>query len=726
MHADVVSAPVFLVNNNKCLVHDNLEIEQLEHENDHLFELLLSQDIVYICVNSLAARTNCREMQQSFTAEYNETLKFKAQLAKKEHMVEKTILMKLYSDVHDFKIVVLLLNLNYNIKKKSLKGKNVVENDVPLNNANVITPEMFRLDFEPLSPKLLKNRDAHTDYIKHNQEHADTLQEIVEHARALKSLDNILDSACKYAKRIQEVLVYVTTTCPSLTKPNENLVAVTPLDKNKKVRFVKSATSSRMKSSTSTSRSQPSGNTKKNKISQTTSSNEKNKVEDHPKSVKSSSNKKNHVSKHVYNANVKHSMLNANSELICVTCQKFTIDGNRHPLTSITSTNVMPPKNPLPTKVTKKTKPRRNNPEMLKDVTNISSISRSKVVQIVLWYLASGCSKHMTGNRSQLINFIDKFLGTVRFGNDQIAKIIGQFCDFDFEVYFRKHTYYIRDLEGVDLLKGSRGSNLYTLSLEDMMLSSPICLLSKASKTKSWLWHRCLSHLNFGTINQLAKQGLVTGLPKMKFKKDHLCYACSLGKRKKHYYKPKFEDTNQEKLCMLHMDLCGPIRVEGINEKKHILVIVDDYSRFTWVKFLRSKDEALEFIIKFLKTIQVHLNTTEILFQPLFDEYFNPPSSVASLVVAPEPVDLTGTPSSTSIDQDAPSPSTSQTPQESQSLVIPSNDKEQFHDIEVAHLDNDPFFGVLIPKPNFEESSSRDVIPTNVHSVNQPPEHLRK
>ncbi|GKE08650.1 retrovirus-related pol polyprotein from transposon TNT 1-94 [Tanacetum coccineum] len=265
-------------------------------------------------------------------------------------------------------------------------------------------------------------------------------------------------------------------------------------------------------------------------------------------------------------------------------------------------------------------------------------IATKTVVQIVLWYLDSGCSKHMTGNRSQLTNFVNKFLGTVKFGNDQIAKImgygdyqignvtisrvyyveglghnlfsVGQFCDSDLEVAFRKHTCFVRNLEGVDLLTGSRGTNLYTLSIGDMMKSSPICLLSKASKTKSWLWHRRLSHLNFGTINQLAKQGLVRGLPKLKFEKDHLCSACSLGKSKKHSHKPKSEDTNQEKLYLLHMDLCGPMRVESINGKKYILVIVDDYSRFTWVKFLRSKDEAPEFIIKFLKMIQVRLNAT--------------------------------------------------------------------------------------------------------------------
>nr|GFB74249.1 retrovirus-related Pol polyprotein from transposon TNT 1-94 [Tanacetum cinerariifolium] len=100
---------------------------------------------------------------------------------------------------------------------------------------------------------------------------------------------------------------------------------------------------------------------------------------------------------------------------------------------------------------------------------------------------------------------------------------VGQFRDSDLEVAFRQHTCFIRNLDRVDMLMGSRGNNLYTLSLQDMMASSPICLLSKASKTKSWLWHRRLSHLNFNAINHLARQGLVRGLLKLKFEKDHLC-----------------------------------------------------------------------------------------------------------------------------------------------------------------------------------------------------------
>ncbi|GKF13031.1 retrovirus-related pol polyprotein from transposon TNT 1-94, partial [Tanacetum coccineum] len=185
---------------------------------------------------------------------------------------------------------------------------------------------------------------------------------------------------------------------------------------------------------------------------------------------------------------------------------------------------------------------------------------------------------------------------------------VDQFCDSYLEVAFRKHTCFVRNLEGVDLLSGSRETNLYTLSIRDMMAFSPICLLSKASKTKSWLWHRRLSHLNFSAINHLSKNGLVRGLPKLKFEKDHLCSACAMGKSKKQSHKPKSEDTNQEKLYLLHMDLYGPMHVASINGKTYIFVTVDDYSWFIWVKSLASKDEALDFIIKFLKMIQVRLN----------------------------------------------------------------------------------------------------------------------
>ncbi|GJV00285.1 retrovirus-related pol polyprotein from transposon TNT 1-94 [Tanacetum coccineum] len=112
--------------------------------------------------------------------------------------------------------------------------------------------------------------------------------------------------------------------------------------------------------------------------------------------------------------------------------------------------------------------------------------------------------------------------------------------------------------------------------------SSIVCLLTKASSTKSWLWHRRLNHLNFGTLNELARNNLVRGLPMLKYNKDHLCPSCQLGKSKKASHPLKTVNTNIEVLHTLHMDLCGPMRTESINGKKYVLVIVDDYTRFGW------------------------------------------------------------------------------------------------------------------------------------------------
>ncbi|GKD71951.1 retrovirus-related pol polyprotein from transposon TNT 1-94 [Tanacetum coccineum] len=447
----------------------------------------------------------------------------------------------------------------------------------------------------------------------------------------------------------------------------------------------------------------------------------------------------------------------------------------------------------------------------------------------------------MTGDRSRLRNFVKNFIGTVRFGNDHFGAImgygdyiigesvisrvyyveglghnlfsVGQFCDFDLEVAFRKHSCYVRDMDGVKLIKGSRGSNLYTILIEDMMKSSLICLLSKASKNKSWLWHHRLNHLNFGTINDLARKDLVRGLPRLKFEKDHLYSA-----------------------------------LQTINGKKYILVIVDDYSRFTWVKFLRSKDETPEVVIKFLKQMQVGLNKTirnirtdnstefvnkdltdyyervcifhqktvsrtpqqngvverrnrtlveaartmlifskapmflwaeavatiedlgklqptadivifvgyapsrkgtgpaptfltpgqissglvpnpvpaapyvpptnkelEILFQPMFDEYLEPPRvdrPVSPASAVPVPVNSVGTPSSTTIDQDAPSPSHSpsssalQSPSLHQGVAAESTIRE---DNPFAPIDNDPFINVFASEPSSVASSSKDL-----------------
>nr|GFA41548.1 retrovirus-related Pol polyprotein from transposon TNT 1-94 [Tanacetum cinerariifolium] len=234
----------------------------------------------------------------------------------------------------------------------------------------------------------------------------------------------------------------------------------------------------------------------------------------------------------------------------------------------------------------------------------------------------------MTSNLKLLCNFVEKFLRTVRFGNDKFAPIlgygdlvqgnvtinrvyyvkglnhnlfsVGQFCDADLEVAFRKSTCFVRYLKGNDLLVGNRGSDLYTISLQESTSSTPLCLMDKATPTQAWLWHRRLSHLNFDYINLLSKKDIVIGLPKLKYVKDQLYSSCKLSKAKRSSFKSKAIPSSKGRLNLLHMDLCGPMRVASINGKKYILMIVDDYSRYTGTEFLNKtlnaffKEEEIE------------------------------------------------------------------------------------------------------------------------------------
>ncbi|GJY40313.1 retrovirus-related pol polyprotein from transposon TNT 1-94 [Tanacetum coccineum] len=189
---------------------------------------------------------------------------------------------------------------------RKLKGKALVDNNVSNHPSD---PELHQVNVEPITPKLLNKRTAHSAYIKHSQEEAAVLRDLVDHIKANYPLDPLLESACKYTKLIQEMLSKISKTCPSINSSGEQLVAVTPMNKVKRVRFTEPVTSSRntktahtsnlasnkpmlsstgVKQSTSASGSQPSGNTKKDKIQQTPSSTLKNKVEAHPRKVKSS------------------------------------------------------------------------------------------------------------------------------------------------------------------------------------------------------------------------------------------------------------------------------------------------------------------------------------------------------------------------------------------------------------------------------------------------------
>nr|GEX52485.1 retrovirus-related Pol polyprotein from transposon TNT 1-94 [Tanacetum cinerariifolium] len=420
-----------------------------------------------------------------------------------------------------------------------------------------------------------------------------------------------------------------------------------------------------------------------------------------------------------------------------------------------------------------------------------------KVVQIVLWYLDSGCSKHMTGDRSQIINFVQKFLGTVKFKIDHVAKImgygdykignvtilrvyfveglghnlfyVGQLYDSDLEVAFRQHTCFILNLDGVDLLTGSRGNNLYTLSLKDMMA-----------------------------------QGLVRGLLKLKFEKDHLCLACAMDKIRlkvpvrrirtdngtefvnqtlREYYeevgispetsvarspqqngvverrnRTLIEATPYELLHNKLPDLsfhhvfgtlCYPtndrenlkklqpkadigifigyaptkkaFRIYNKRTRRIVETIHVDFDELTT---MASEQSSLGPTLNEMtpETISSGLvqksssstpyvppsrNDWDLLFQPLFDELLNPPPSVD-----PQALEVIA--------------SIANTTPETQSSVIPQDVEEYIHDIEVAHIENDPLFGVPIPEVTSAQSSSTVLPCTIIQPDHQIPQHNSK
>nr|GEU48602.1 integrase, catalytic region, zinc finger, CCHC-type, peptidase aspartic, catalytic [Tanacetum cinerariifolium] len=333
---------------------------------------------------------------------------------------------------------------------------------------------------------------------------------------------------------------------------------------------------------TKTRRPQPRSNTKNDRVpSAFKSSRSKNKeveVEEHHRNLLLSKN-----NKHISSAcnNLKIDSQDVISNVVCAKCKKCLISVNHDKCLSKNVNGKNSCGNKQKAKVS---------------VKEIQKKYQPKVIQICLWCVDSSCSKHMTGNLKLLINFIWKFMGTVRFENDHVDTIlgfsdlqwgnilitrvyfikglghnlfsIGQFCDSDLEVAFRRDACFVRNIEGVDLLKRECSTNLYTINHHEMTYASPIFLMARASSTKSWLWHQRLSHLNFDTINDLARNDLVAGLPKFKYHKEHLCPSCEQGKSKRASHPPKPVPNSRQRLHLLHMDLCGPIRIASINRKR--------------------------------------------------------------------------------------------------------------------------------------------------------------
>nr|GEU99666.1 putative ribonuclease H-like domain-containing protein [Tanacetum cinerariifolium] len=338
-----------------------------------------------------------------------------------------------------------------------LKGKHVLDNATIITNATTIAPGMFKLDIKPLSHRLKNNRDAYEDYLKNTIENTDTIHRLVEHARKHNPSEPLLDYACKFTKHVQKLLVYVSQTCPSFKKPSEKLVVVTPMNKLKKVRFSKPLTSSsnihkqvessktpdsntlvlpstRLKSSTSSSKSHLTCNKNNDRISQTPSSNMKNKVKDHHRRVKYKSNKKNRVKDPVYNANVKHTRISKEQPPNFPTipyskpCSGLDLQRTQYstsdPGLDLTSLRWLQSSNLQCTyqRISKEQPPNFPTIPYSKPCSGLD-LQRTQ-------YSTSDPGLDLTSLRwlqsSNLqCTYQSKFLGTVLFENDQIAKIIG-------------------------------------------------------------------------------------------------------------------------------------------------------------------------------------------------------------------------------------------------------------------------------------------------------------
>ncbi|GKB41841.1 putative ribonuclease H-like domain-containing protein [Tanacetum coccineum] len=227
--------------------------------------------------------------------------------------------------------------------------------------------------------------------------------------------------------------------------------------------------------------------------------------------------------------------------------------------------------------------------------------SASITLNIYNYIDAWGRSKHMTGNIAYLSNFKQFDGGYVAFGGGAYG---GKISGKDTECLVLSSNFKLPD-ENQILLKVPRKDNMYSFDMKNITPKESLtCLVAKATLDESMLWHRRLGHINFKNINKLVKDNLVRGLPIKRFENNQTCVACLKGKQHRTSCKSKVLNPITKPLFMLHMDLFGPTFVSSLMHKKYCLVVTDDYSRFTWVFFLTTKDETSEILKHFIKEIE--------------------------------------------------------------------------------------------------------------------------
>ncbi|GJT47998.1 hypothetical protein Tco_0974155 [Tanacetum coccineum] len=399
----------------KCL---EIAKKEILLENDRLLQKIMSQDVLITVMNSMSLNNNSVNMEMlkcdscekclNLDAElskskqaYNDLLKNHSQL--EQHCISLEVSMQLKQELQDKDKTICKLkdtskSLRENTKKENVNhdkwefepinkelensvAKLLSKNERLCNEINHVK-QVFKDQFDSIKKTRVRHKEQSDSLINklnlkfvENEDLKAQIQdkEIVKQAKVKQPLDNELDLACKYATRIQELLVYVQDTCPNAIIPSAKKVTVKPMNNVKKVR------------------------------------NKKNKVEARPRKV----NKVNRVIKPVCDVDVKHSLSKANSEILCVTCNKSMFDGVHDKCLLDLVQNGF------------KWKPTGRIFTIVGNSCPLTRFTSTNVVQIILWYLDSGCSKHMTGNRSQLMNFVSKILGTLRTENDQIARIMG-------------------------------------------------------------------------------------------------------------------------------------------------------------------------------------------------------------------------------------------------------------------------------------------------------------
>nr|GEW99016.1 uncharacterized mitochondrial protein AtMg00810-like [Tanacetum cinerariifolium] len=617
--------------------HDAIERKNLLIADDNLIAECLSKEVFYVATNSELNVARFTEITVAHTTVEARYLALEAELANlrnKSHHDNQEELINRFSKLEHYK------ELYDSIKITRAKH---IEQVTALTTKNVNLKTSVSKD--QVKPKVLARGKYAID-----------VEPIVPRLR--NNRDAHLDYL-RHLKESVEIIRDIVEEVKALNNEINNLTTFLSLGRSK---LLCPSHLIRVNSCPNASGSQPKSNTKTNKISPAKGVN-KLPVEDQPRTNKSHLRTSNRVDS---SSRLKRTIINSNSDFVCQTCNKCLTSSNH-------------------------------------DIC---------------------CSKHMTGDRSRLMNFVKKFIGTVRFRNDHFGAImgygdyvigdsvisrvyyveglghnlffVGQFCDSDLEVAFRKHSCYVRDMDGVELIKGSRGSNLYTILVEDMMRK-----------------HSCYVRDMDGV--ELIK-----------------------GSRGSNLYTILVED-----MMRVFGALCYPT-----NDSEDLGKLQPTADIGIFVGYAQTK-KGTGPAPNFLTPGQIGLGLVpnpvpatpyvpptnkelEILFQPMFNEYLEPPRverPVHPAQAVQDPVNSAGTPSSTTIDKDAPSPSISLSSSALQSHSLHQGvaaEPTYTEDHHVAPVDNNPFVNVFAPEPHSEASSSEDISSTESTYVSQTLHHLNK